>query len=69
MYKHGGKHKDKRKMYAYGGGMMEKKKMMGGGRVQYAHGGSHGGKSSHKSIQDMERACKKMAGSNYHDEG
>ena len=45
------------------------KKMMGGGRVQYAHGGSHGGKSSHKSIQDMERACKKMAGSNYHDEG
>ena len=52
MYKHGGKHKDERKMY--GGGM----------RVQYKHGGK-----AHKSIQDMERACKKMAGSNYHDEG
>lgn len=53
MYKHGGKHKDERKMYG-GGGM----------RVQYKHGGK-----AHKSIQDMERACKKMAGSNYHDEG
>ena len=50
-------------MYAYGGSM-EKKKMMGGGRVKYGHGGK-----AHKSIQDMERACKKMAGSNYHDEG
>jgi hypothetical protein len=55
--------KKKREMYGYGGSM-KKKKMMGGGRVQYAHGGK-----AHKSIQDMEKACKQMAGSNYHDEG
>ena len=40
------------------GGMSNKK------RMSYAHGGK-----AHKSVQDMERACKKMAGSNYHDEG
>ena len=48
-------------MYSYGG--MEQKKMMHGGRVNYVHGGK-----AHKSVQDMERACKKTAGSNYHDE-
>ena len=30
-----------------------------GGRVGYAHGGQ-----SHKSVQDMERACNKMVGMN-----
>ena len=39
------------------GGMSKKKKMMGGGRVNYKHGG-------YASVQDMEKKCSSMAGMN-----
>jgi len=48
--------KDKKRMAYMYGGMSDKK------RMKYNKGG-------YASIYDMESACKKMAGSNYHDEG
>jgi hypothetical protein len=39
------------------GGMAKKKKMMGGGRVNYKHGG-------YASVQEMEKKCSSMAGMN-----